>query len=91
MKMRFRTSCVNSTGQAIRDMVDRATDITRKTFLRHVDRAERLCIERDLGYSQFRDGGLQMANDFHVSYHKSIYLGRKCYYFCHSAIEYIFT
>lgn len=91
IRLRFRTSCVDSDGPSITAMVDNARDITRKTFLAHVDRDDRLDLERTMGYSQFRDGGLMMANDWHVTYHKSVYRGRRCYYFRQSAIEYVFA
>jgi hypothetical protein len=35
-------------------------------------------------------GGLRMWNDWAISYHKGIYDGSECYFFQHSAIEYIF-
>jgi hypothetical protein len=73
------------------DMVDRATDITRRTFLKHVNRDEVRAIERLLGYADHPGRGLTMAGDHHVTYHRSVLRGRRVYYFRHSAIEYIFT
>jgi len=46
MKARFVTDCVSSTARDISPMVEAERDITRRTFCRHVDRAERESIER---------------------------------------------
>jgi len=90
MALKFRTSCVNSTASAISDMVDNAIDVSRKTFLKHVDRDDLAAMEAAMGYADHPSRGLTMAADWHVSYHRSKYRGRRCYYFCHSCIEYIF-
>ena len=85
----YHTCCVNSTGPRIREMVDNARDITFKTFSKHCEWRE---IGEMLGYdSILRRRGLGLSTDFAVSFHKSTHRGRPCYYFCHSAIEYIFT
>jgi hypothetical protein len=89
-KMTFVTNCVNSTAAAISPMVDGARDITRKTFLAHVDTVSRQEIETALGYALNARQGLTMAGDYHVSYHRSIFRGRPCYFFRWSAIEYVF-
>lgn len=36
-------------------------------------------------------GGLRWKDDWAISYHKSVYRGEPCYYYCHSAIEYVFV
>jgi hypothetical protein len=90
MALKFRTNCINSTAPWIIDMVDGAIDITRRTFLQHVDRDDLAAMESALGYADHPSRGLTMAADWHVSYHRSKYRGRRCYYFRHSAIEYIF-
>lgn len=46
----FITTCVDSTAQDIGDMVDSARQITRRTFLKHVDKEEMKKIEKELGY-----------------------------------------
>jgi hypothetical protein len=73
------------------DMIDRATDITRRTFLGHVERESLSDVETQLGYAQHPSQGLTMAGDWHVSYHRSKLHGRRVYYFRHSAIEYVFV
>lgn len=88
--MRFITDCVHSNGPDITAMVDAAIDITRRTFLRHVDRNDLERVEGGLGYEKDPRKGLTMAADYHVSYHRSKFQGRRCYYFQWSAIEHIF-
>lgn len=73
------------------DMIDDAIDITRQTFLKHVDRNDLENIEVSLCYSKHYSQGLTMAGDWHVSYHRSKLHGKRVYYFAHSAIEYVFT
>lgn len=72
-------------------MIDRATIISRKTFLSKVDRKELLEIEQFLGYASHHSKGLTMAGDDHVSYYRSLLLNQRVYYFRHSAIEYVFV
>jgi GNAT superfamily N-acetyltransferase len=71
-------------------MVDASTDVTRKTFLKHVDRESLREVEKSLGYFEHPSQGLTMAGDWHVSYHRGYFIGKPVYYFVHSAIEYIF-
>jgi len=72
-------------------MVSDARDISRKTFLKYVDPGEMRQIEHDLGYERDSRHGLTMANDYHVSYHKSTLRGCPAVYFVWSAIEHVFT
>jgi hypothetical protein len=77
--------------EALVDMIDRNIQITRRTFLKHVSR-EDLDLSSDcLGYAKHPSQGLTMAGDWHISYHRSKYMGKTVYYFRHSAIEYIFV
>jgi len=74
------------------DMIDEAKDITRKTFLRHVDYEKELWpIEYQLSYDRYHKQGMTMASDWHVSYHKSKLHGLTVYYFKHSRVEYVFV
>ena len=84
---RYLHSCPSSTYEDITDMTDKATDITRRTFMKYVNREDREMVERDLGY----DRDFPITRDWHVSYSKSVYRGQPCVYLTHSAIEYIFT
>ena len=72
-------------------MIDQSRQITRATFLKHVNRQDIYSIETDLGYVRCKRQGLVMTDDWAVSYHKSKLHGRTVYYFMHSAIEYVFA
>lgn len=90
--MRFVTTCVNAgIGKDIDDMVDRSRDISRRTFLKHVDRNNLKEIEGNLGYADHPSKGLTMAGDYHVSYAKSKFRGKPCVFFIWSAIEHVFA
>lgn len=96
--LRFFSNCVGWPEDDVHDegglcdMIEVAHDITRATFLKHVDRASRIDIERGLGYAPHDpDAVLTMKRDWHVSYHRSMLHGQRVYFFKHSAIEYVFT
>lgn len=90
--LQFDTTCVNSTGELINAMTERAQEISRRAFLRAVDPRELADVEHALGYDVYTmRGGLRMSKDWHVTYHRSVYDGRPCVYFVHSRIEHIFT
>lgn len=97
MKFRYYCNCVGWPREDVHsdgglcDMIDSAIQITRHTFLRHVLRDDREELERALGYAPHCcDSALTMKRDFHVSYHRGVLHGRRCYFFKHSAIEYVF-
>lgn len=89
----FYNNCVNWPSNDVHreggltDMIDQAIDITRDTFLTHVDKDQMKEIENQLGYGPW----LRMKNDYHVSYHRSKLHGKTVYFFKHSAIEYVFV
>ncbi len=85
----FETSCVNHPNvEELHHIVDNARKITRRTFLKHVNREELKQLESDLGYGK----QFPITQDYHVSFCKSRKAGGKTVYFlCHSAIEYIFS
>jgi len=90
-RYQYRTSCVSSTATAIHDMVDNARDVTYETVRKHCDGL--LAWAESLGYSTAsnRGCGLTLKNDYAVSFHKSKYKGKPCYYVRWSAIEYIWV
>jgi len=90
MEKRYHTNCVNSTASAIQNMVDDSKEISRKTFLKHVDKDDLEVLSQDLGYALHHSQGLTMSRDWHIKYYKAEYKGKPCYYFIWSAIEYIF-
>lgn len=88
--MTYETCCVNSTAELIDGMTSKAVEVTYATFRRNVEDLDEWAAEMgyDIGHQR---GGLRLKNDWHVSYHKSTYDGRPCYYLVHSHIEHIFT
>jgi len=71
-------------------MIDNSTDITRTTFLKHIEKIDMKLMEEQLGYCQDSRNGLTMAADRAVSYHRSKLHGKRVYFLNHSAIEYVF-
>ena len=59
------------------EMVTGGLDITRATFLKHVDEEQLAEIEARLGYT----GTEPMANDPRVTYHRSTHHGERVYFF----------
>lgn len=94
MKYFYYNNCVGWDSEDVNadgglcNMIDSSVDITRSTFLKHVDREVLREIEKALGYPM---GRLTMAGDWAVSYHKSKLHGKTVYYFSHSCIEYVFV
>jgi len=88
----FLTDCVGwRDGQDIADMKEQQNGLTRRQFLSFVDSAQMREKERELGYERDARRGLTMAADWHVSYHRSTFLGVPCVYFAWSGIEHIFV
>lgn len=86
-------SCVNFPPHevdALHDMIDGAREISRRTFVRRVNTADRRLLEQELGYARHPKQGLTMAADWSVSYHKSFLRGKRIYFLTWSAIEHIF-
>lgn len=88
---RFLTDCVSSNGGDIGAMRAAATAVSRRRFLRYVDRGHLAEMERNLGYETRRNEGLVMADDWHVSYHLSTFAGAPCAYFAWSGIEHVYV
>jgi len=72
-------------------MIDDKIEITRRTFLRHVDTDSLVAIAENMGYERHPSRGLTMASDWHIGYYRSKYRGKRVYFFVHSHIEYIFV
>ena len=96
MAANFIGTCINwprmdvSAPGGLSDMIDSAVEITRRTFLKHINRCELSDIENSLGYSDHPLKGMTMASDWHVQYFRSKLHQKRVYYFTHSAIEHIF-
>lgn len=88
-KKRFVTRCVESTAEDICSMVDRARKISAKTFFK---RTQWKTTVRELGYTTDpAKEGPRIEDDYHVSFYSSRFKGKPCYFFDHSAIEYVFA
>lgn len=70
----------------LNQIIDNSKNITRATFLKHINRSDLKKIESNLGYNK----NLRMSKDYHVRYHSSKLNGEMVYYFTHSAIEWVF-
>lgn len=82
----FLTSAVGSDGESINEMRDHWSheEVTYEEMSRNCDLS---AFERELGYGP--DIGLELKNDTMVSFWRSHYQGKRCYYLDHSRIEYI--
>ncbi len=72
------------------ELVDDSREISRRTFLKYVDREEMRQIESDFGYERYPSRGLTMANDYAVTYYRSKLHNCPSVFFVWSAIEYVF-
>ena len=90
----FYNNCVNwdrKDVDSLSQMIQDEVQITRRTFLKHVDREQMKELEADLGYEDHYSKGLTMARDWCVGYYKSKLHGKIVYFFRYSAIEYVFA
>ena len=85
----YETCCVDSKAEWIDDMIDKAIDITYQTIKKHIKGLDEW--EKSMGYVTGNKKGLKLKNDYAVTFHRSKYRNKKCYYIKHSAIEFIFT
>jgi len=84
----YETDCVSADGDDITAMQDVALPVTLATLRRRCQGI--LEWELDMGYAIYGHG-LKLKNDWHVSYYKSLYRGRPCYYIEHSHIEHVWV
>lgn len=91
-RVKYIGDCTQLDSACLRDMVDNAKYITRRTYRRWVPRALRRDVETAIGYAPetHRGRDLTMARDWHVSYHKSTYFKTPCVYFRWSGFEHVF-
>lgn len=96
-KYLYYKSCVDFTPteanrpHGLLEMIDKNLEITRRTFVKHVNPHDLESLEEQLGYERYSKRGLTMAKDGHVSYHRSVLNNQTVYYLRQSAIEYIFV
>lgn len=87
--MRFIGDCTYLRGRDITEMTDNSIEVTARTFRKNIGSEEYKRLQADLGYGDCP--GLTLASDYAVSFYRSKYKGRRCYYVDHSGIEYVFT
>lgn len=85
-QFQYETCCLNANGDDITEMVDGSHEVTLAAIRQHCAGFAEWCTK--MGYDS---RGLTIDRDWAVSYHKSVYRGKPCYYIYHSAIEYIWT
>lgn len=73
------------------DLIENRRQITRRTFLRHVNRDDLAELESVMSYARHPSQGLTMAGDWHIEYFRSRHHGATVYGFRFSAIEFVFT
>lgn len=88
MTYHFETDCVNSTAELINDMVDSAKETTYEELILHVTEEQ---LKEVFPNYEWSDEGLELRNDYAVSFYRSQYNGMPCYYIEHSMIEHVFT
>jgi hypothetical protein len=87
-KYRLAFSCVSAPDvEKLREMIDDARDITRRTFLTHVPRHELARVFESYGFER---GYVPPDGDCFVHYQRSRYDGRRCYFFTWSSIEFVY-
>lgn len=73
--------------RALEEMIDGSIEISYRTFFKYCDLEYARTM---LGYEKYACQGLTLKGDWHITYHRSKFKGKRCYYLCHSSIEYIF-
>jgi len=87
---RYVGNCTDGTTEPhLEDMMDKAKQITFRTFAKAVGLDSIRAIFGDYQWGRGKD--LRMKNDPYVTYYRSVYNGKPCYYVRHSGIEYIFV
>jgi hypothetical protein len=86
----YETCCVESTAELINAMCDDAEEIDYHEFVVACDGVDEWAIAH--GYAPAHtEGDLTLCKDWHVTFNKSTYDGRPCYFLQWSGIEYIWT
>lgn len=87
----FVTDCIHAEGDDINAMKEVAIELTYWTLRKKLG-AAMVQREAELMYDtgRTRTHGLRLSKDWAVSYYRSIYRGRPCYFFVWSGIDQIF-
>jgi hypothetical protein len=93
MRLQFFSDCIGwpLPVEELNQMIRSSKDISRKTFLKHVDPESMRMTEEAIGYVRDPRQGLTMAGDVFVGYHRSTVRGCPAVYFVWSATEFVFT
>lgn len=86
-RFHFVTSCIHSTYEDMRALIEREQPIARRTFQLAIGPAAWRVIQQALGYDRY----IPIRRDCHVGYRKSLYRGVPAVFLIHSGIEHIFT
>ena len=86
---RYVTNCVNADGDEINRMRDHKACRTISYAQMRRQCAGLLAWARNHGYELRKSAGLTLKDDWHVSYHRSVFRNRPCYYLVWSGIEHI--
>lgn len=89
--MRYQTSCVSAKAEDIDKMLEKARQISYKTFLRYVDIDELQDLFPVYAWRNGISNLLRLKDDYAVFYYKSIYRGEKCVFVEHSRVDYVFV
>lgn len=87
-KYLYKGDCRFLNGDKINDMKDQSKDITWKTFIQYVEVRE---VRELFPHYDFFGKGLHIKDDPYVSFSKSFYDGKPCYFITWSGIEYVWT
>ncbi len=80
-------SCVNNTENFVNAVMEKAIDITYRTFIKHVPKQELINL---FPVYDWGAPGLHIEDDYAVSFKRSIWKGDFVYIVRHSSIEYFF-
>jgi len=85
----YHTSCVSAPANDVNEMVDAGSQVTYDTMRRHCHGL--LQWAKGMGYAVSSRYGLTLKEDWHVTFWRSKFRGKRCYYLCHSCIEYVWV
>ena len=80
--------CVVLSGDDIDEMVCTSEEVAYSEVLRHCDL---VAFSKVFDYSRNSNQGLTLKDDWSVSFHKSTFRGKPCYYLDHSRIEWVWV
>jgi hypothetical protein len=87
---RYAGNCTGLAADDLHDMMDKARQVTYSTFVKAIGLDQLRELFADYGWGHQR-GFVRMKTDPHITYYRSIFKGKHCYYVRESGIEYIFV